>query len=658
MTKLYGKSDIYNFKILIEEDLHIKAYDFLAVEHFEYGQVLCQVLNIVRDKEKLIGDCFVIGFKKDGVLNSIKIPFPNDSKIEIANDKFISKVIGMKISSKDFIGVLEGHNELKINLDLKNVITKHLAILAKSGAGKSYSVGVILEEIAKKNVPILILDPHGEYSSLKFENDNSKDIERLKLFNLKPRGFKNRIKEFNLEKGSKNKISLDIDKVSKNDFIEMIPQKLSPGQSNMMYNILSNTNKINFDEIIFNVSQEENNSKWGLISMMEQMKKLDLFNENYTKLNEIIKPKQISIINLKGVDSSIYEILVSQLLKQLFMARKKEETPPFFLVLEEAHNFIPEKNLGEMKTSKICRTIAAEGRKFGLGLCLITQRPAKVDKNVLSQCSTQLILKITNPGDLKAVVGSCEGLTKNSEAEIQKLNIGSSLLCGVVDIPLKINIRPRITKHGETVNIVLDYENDEKLKTKKPETKIESQEKENTEFLEIINSNLDLEKDRIVKPAILIKLKNNQNEISNILIDKTQNILIKEFDTKELKIENEILNLKDKELKFLNEILKLNDIFNPTQLLVKSNYQFLEIQKLTKILQDKNLIKKEKENSFVFTNALFLKKINQLNSNFKTNFVEVKVKKEVKELISTNQIQKFFENFFKIENIKEVNILE
>ena len=79
-----------------------------------------------------------------------------------------------------------------MNLDLKKLISKHVSILAKSGAGKSYSVGVILEEIVKKNIPVLILDPHGEYSSLKFPNDNKKDTKRLDLFGLESFGFGDR----------------------------------------------------------------------------------------------------------------------------------------------------------------------------------------------------------------------------------------------------------------------------------------------------------------------------------------------------------------------------------------------------------------------------------------------------------------------------------
>jgi len=63
------------------------------------------------------------------------------------------------------------------------------------------------------------------------------------------------------------------------------------------------------------------------------------------------------------------------------------------MVIEEAHNYCPERNFGEKKSSKILRTIASEGRKFGLGLCVVSQRPARLDKSVLSQCSTQIIMK-------------------------------------------------------------------------------------------------------------------------------------------------------------------------------------------------------------------------------------------------------------------------
>lgn len=461
IARLYGKSNIYQFKIEIFGD--IKTFDFLDVHHQESGNVLCQVINITRDNDKLIGDCKIIGYRDSGVLKNIRTPFANEANIEIASDEFIEKTIGLNIDNADFIGLLEHHPNLKISMDLKKTITKHIAVLAKSGAGKSYTVGVLLEEVMKKNIPIVILDPHNEYSSIKFPNTNKKDLSRLQKFGISPQGFLERIKEYSPDtkvNAQAEPITLDINTLKPQDLIDSLPQKLSPAQQSLIFNVLSNlNNRVNFDELIFNISNEESNSKWSLIALLEQLKKLNIYSSNPTPLTEVIKYKRTSIITLKGVEPYIQETFVAGLLKELFEARKKEEIPPFLLVLEEAHNFCPERSFGELKSSKVIRTIAGEGRKFGIGLCVISQRPAKVDKNVVSQCTTQILLKITNPNDLKSVIASSEGVDANSENEIQKLNIGTCLLTGVIDIPLKVNIRPRISKHGgETVDITLPYE--------------------------------------------------------------------------------------------------------------------------------------------------------------------------------------------------------
>lgn len=464
IAKMFGKSDIYEFKIDIVGN--IQSFDFLKLNHIEHGDILCQVVNITRDAEKLVGECKVIGFREAGVLKNIRTPFANDVTIEHATDKFIENTIGLNIDKKDFIGILENHPNLKISLDLKKVITKHIAILAKSGAGKSYTVGVILEEVIKKGVPVVILDPHNEYGSLKYPNNGEKDLKRLEMFNLKPQGFLERVKEYSPDIVTNPQcahISLDIKSLKPQELVESFPQKLSPAQQSLLFNVLSNVNnRIDFDELIFNISNEESNAKWPIITLLEQLKKLKIYSSNPTPLSEIVKQKKVSIISFKGVDPYVTETFAGGLLRDLFEARKREEIPPFLLVLEEAHNFCPERSFGELKTSKVIRTIAGEGRKFGVGLCVISQRPAKIDKNVVSQCSTQILLKITNPNDLKSVISSSEGVTSDSENEIQKLNIGTCLLTGVIDIPLKVNIRPRISKHGgETVDITLSYETED-----------------------------------------------------------------------------------------------------------------------------------------------------------------------------------------------------
>jgi len=234
------------------------------------------------------------------------------------------------------------------------------------------------------------------------------------------------------------------------EFVDNLPDKITPAQKNVLMTVLSNlNNKINFDELIFNISNEENNSKWDLISKIERLKKLKLYSANPTPLTDIVQYGKASILSLKGVEPYVRETLVTGLLTQLFDARKKNEIPPFFLVLEEIHNFAPQSGSGPaQKSLNIIRTIAGEGRKFGLGLCAISQRPAKVDKNVLSQCGTQIVMKVTNPNDLKSILASCEGLDSSSTDEVAQLNIGTCMLTGIIDTPLKVNVRPRMSKHG------------------------------------------------------------------------------------------------------------------------------------------------------------------------------------------------------------------
>ena len=135
------------------------------------------------------------------------------------------------------------------------------------------------------------------------------------------------------------------------------------------------------------------------------------------------------------------------MMKMLFKARKEGLVPPFMLVVEEAHNFCPQS--GPAITKEVLKTIASEGRKFGMGLTIVSQRPAKVDKNVLSQCGTQIILKVTNPNDLKAVIASVEGMTTRMAEEIQRLPIAVAIVVGgSISEPILVEVRARITKHG------------------------------------------------------------------------------------------------------------------------------------------------------------------------------------------------------------------
>jgi hypothetical protein len=199
---------------------------------------------------------------------------------------------------------------------------------------------------------------------------------------------------------------------------------------------------------------EEDAANNSLIAELEYLNEVNIFAPQGTRIDELVVQGKMTIINLRGTPPDIAELIVNRICTALFELRKIGKIPPMMLVAEEAHNWCPQQGLAA--SSKIFRTIAAEGRKFGLGLTIISQRAAKIDKNVLSQCNTQMILKVTNPNDLKAILSSVEGLSEGMEDDIQRLPIGVALIVGGnIQMPLFVEVRPRESRHGgESVEII------------------------------------------------------------------------------------------------------------------------------------------------------------------------------------------------------------
>ena len=350
-------------------------------------------------------------------------------------------------------------------------------------------------------------------------------------------------------------------------------------------------NELNFDNIIYELQQIESANIWPVIDTIKHLKDLNIFSPSPTPLTDIIVPGKASILNLRGTDPKIASMIVAKLLKDIFIARKKAKIPPFFCVIEEAHNFVPEKGFGTAISSEIIRLISSEGRKFGLGLCVISQRPALLQKTVLAQCSTQIIMKITNPNDLRVITSSAEGIGSETADEIQNLPIGSALICGIVDRPLVVNIRRRRSKHGgEAVNVLQKYNsisasqeisltppsNNNKtplvpmeqiqktpqIKSTSTEPSIIEQTKNfaNKNLISIVPSKLSIKDIKLIAdkdikkittyliPALYIKVSqeiNKEEKIFHILVDKVKGKVILDPDT-DKKIEiNELANFQE-----------------------------------------------------------------------------------------------------------------
>ena len=141
---------------------------------------------------------------------------------------------------------------------------------------------------------------------------------------------------------------------------------------------------------------------------------------------------KIYCIDLSNVhEEDVRYELSATILKQAFNDKKEGKGMDTMFVVEEAHNFAPQSTGSGNPASKILQKIAAEGRKFNIGLIIITQRPASVSKGVLNQCSTQAVFRLVNPNDIGAIKESIEGITEKELEMLPKFRQGEGIFTGV-----------------------------------------------------------------------------------------------------------------------------------------------------------------------------------------------------------------------------------
>src|SRR3989338_10837644 len=280
LGKIVGKSSTNQFYFLVESGA--KKFMYVKSFHKEGYDVLAQIVEIEKEKGVTRAKCNILGYKDgQGVLRNLRTPLEPDSSVEYADDGFVRNILGLESDKNGaYVGVLEDRENIKVYLDLNKIITKHLAILAKSGSGKSFFCGVLLEEILEKKIPVLVIDPHGEYSSLKFP---SRDEDILKKFGLEPKGYFKQIQEYSpdIEKNPEAKVlKLAAKGMTVSELMHMLPAKLSSSQMGLLYGALSDIRKIgDFDQLMVSLQGEENNAKWTLINVIDYLKGLNIFSD-------------------------------------------------------------------------------------------------------------------------------------------------------------------------------------------------------------------------------------------------------------------------------------------------------------------------------------------------------------------------------------------
>ncbi len=391
--------------------------------------------------ELTVAETVCLGVYSDGRFLRNTVPVSPGAKVSLAENTMLSNFFGFDNKNGIFLGTLEHHN-LEVKLNMTRLLQKHLAILAMSGSGKSYLTSILLEELLNRKpeqgqISVIVIDTHGEY--LGFAQDE-KYMEKTDVI-------------------LGEEFRIGVPGLSASMIAEFI-SSLSSVQKRELGRILAAAREkfkrtYDLNDILKLLEGHELNvsTKNALQSFLLALKSTGLFaGYDNPPLERLARQGHLTVIDISDMTSQREkQIVVTYVAKRLFDARRSGEIPPFLLVLEEAHNFVPENVKRENAISRnIIEKIAREGRKFHAALCLISQRPINLSTTALSQCNTDIILRVTNPYDLKHIGETSEGITSDVLRAISSLQVGEALIVGeAVNYPLFVKVRRKNSKSSE-----------------------------------------------------------------------------------------------------------------------------------------------------------------------------------------------------------------
>ncbi|MGY2795532.1 uncharacterized protein ACVWVQ_002618 [Thermostichus sp. MS-CIW-36] len=415
----------------------------------------------------------VIGYfnQKMGFINPRRAPDPG-AKVFLASNRLLKSILNKR--DETAIGgahlgslLLRDEGAVPVVLDVKEMVSTHLAILAGTGSGKSYTAGVLIEELLlpKNRAAVLIFDPHGEYHTLAEMQSHPKffgeDGYQPKVKVLSPQEIKIRVSSLNFF-----------------DILTLLPET-SDRQKSFLEKAFRRTTQFNpirwtIQDLIDAVNEADSaedgsqgSSAAALEWKLEQIDRSPYFdNLQHLAPKDLFEPGQVTILQMHEISQEEQQVIAAAILRQANYARinthKGKIQPgdenylpyPVFILLEEAHRFAPAHEPSRCK--QVLRTILSEGRKFGLGVGLITQRPGKLDSDILSQCMSQFLMRIVNPADQENLRHSVEAAGRDLLQELPALSKGQVIVSGVcVNTPVLCKVRKRYTQHGgETLDIL------------------------------------------------------------------------------------------------------------------------------------------------------------------------------------------------------------
>ncbi|MEH6756443.1 MAG: DUF87 domain-containing protein [Parasphingorhabdus sp.] len=361
------------------------------------------------------------------------------------------------------IGTVYPTDDIRGALYVDALLGKHFALLGSTGTGKSTSAALILHKICDiaPEGHILMIDPHGEYSAAFKTNGRLFDVNNLNLpywlmnfqehceVFVKSSGDDKQMDRDILAKcllaaKAKSQAAAGVAKLTVDSPVPYLLSDLTNIIQNEMGKLDKSTNTAPFMRLKTKIDEIKADPRYSF--MFSGMLVGDTMADFLSKIFRLpADGKPISIIDVSAVPSEITPTVVAVLSRLVFdyaIWARNEPSRPMLLVCEEAHRYIPNDDIaGESSVRDILSRIAKEGRKYGVSLGLITQRPSDLAEGVLSQCGTIISMRLNNDRDQAFVKAAMPEGARGFLDSIPALRNRECIVCGEgVAIPIRVSL--------------------------------------------------------------------------------------------------------------------------------------------------------------------------------------------------------------------------
>jgi DNA helicase HerA-like ATPase len=412
------------------------------------------------------------GAKAAGFQRGVSSYPPLDAPVTTVTLRDLAAVYARPRVSNVHVGRLRHNHKVPAFVLTDSLLGKHFAVLGTTGAGKSCAVSVILRSILDElpNGHIVLLDPHNEYATA-----FSDRAELLNPSNLQLPYWLLNFEEIGhiLIGGASNEHSFSQTAILKDAILRAKRAFVSEQDGNehitvdtpMPYRLsdlisalkegMGSLNKADgsgpYLSLVARIESLRNDRRYAF--MFASLAVRDNMRQILAQLLRIpVNRKPITIIDISGVPSEIVDVVVSVLFRLVFelaVWSDRGAAPPVLLVCEEAHRYVPDEDSGSFApTKRVISRIAKEGRKYGVTLCLVSQRPSELSIGSLAQCNTVFALRLTNEHDQAFVARALPENARWLVDSLPSLNTQEAVVVGDgVTVPVHIRFNDLDPNH-------------------------------------------------------------------------------------------------------------------------------------------------------------------------------------------------------------------